>query len=93
MQFYVKEYKTHLCFVWVIHFEISTILALLLRPAILNDTEGIIDSLDTVYQKLPYDKVAMSVKRIDAFRKGDPGRGAVLFDPKPMRRCPESLPA
>ena len=30
----------------------------------------------------------MSVKRINAFRIGDPGRGVVLFDPyKPMRHC------
>jgi hypothetical protein len=54
-------------------------LHILLRLTILNDTEGIIDSPDTVYQELPYDNVAMSVKRIDSFRKGDSGRGAVLL--------------
>jgi hypothetical protein len=54
-------------------------LLLLLSPAILNDTEGIFDSPDNVYQKFPYDNVAMSVERINSFRKGDSGRGAVLL--------------
>ena len=38
-------------------------------------------TLTPIYQKLPYDKAAMPVKRIDAFQIGGHGRGAVLFDP------------
>ena len=34
---------TYRCFGWVIHFEMSTILAILLSPTILKDTESIID--------------------------------------------------
>jgi hypothetical protein len=52
-----------------------------LIPAIFNDTNGIIDSPDPFIQKIPYFKAAMFVKRINAFRIGDPGRGAALFDP------------
>jgi hypothetical protein len=58
-------------------------LHILLRPAIFNDTKGIIHSRDPSgslknyhfesrnsknYLKLPYDNASMSVKRIDAFR-------------------------
>jgi hypothetical protein len=46
----------------------STMLALSLSPAIFNDTNGIVDSPDPFIRKLPYDKAAMPVKQIDAFR-------------------------
>jgi len=49
-------------------------------------------AIPIIIQKLPYDKAATPVKRIDAFQIGDPGRRAVLFDPyKLMRYCPKLL--
>jgi hypothetical protein len=45
----------------------------------------------TLLSKIPYDKAAIPVKRIDAFRIDDPGQRAVLFDQyKLMRHCPKS---
>ena len=58
-----------------------TFLHIFLSPVTLNNTNGIIDSPDPFIPKLPYDKAEVPVKRIDAFRIGDPGRGAVFFDP------------
>jgi len=46
------------------------------------------------FQKLPYDKADMSVKRIDAFRIEDPGRRAVYSNLSSiLRHCPKSSPA
>ena len=52
-----------------------------LRLVIVNNTYGILDSPDPFIPKLPYDKAAMPVKRIEAVRIGDPGLGGALFGP------------
>ena len=62
-----------------------------MSPAILKNNRGILDSPDPFIRKIPYDKAVMPVKRIDAFRIDDHGRGAVLFDPYKHALLPEVI--
>jgi len=41
--------------------------------------------------RTPYDKTAMPVKRINAFRIGTPERGAALFDPYKTAPLPDVI--